>query len=461
MKSTSILLLSLVLSLSAGAQQFSVIDSLPIGAYGTAAWGDYDGDGRKDLVYIAQTMTEGQPDIFRIYHNTASGMIGVADMGFLFNPAAHWADLDNDGKDDLLVSGFAADTFAPVFRIYKSNGNGSFLLVNDTLKRLAEGGIDVADYNGDGLKDIAASGTDTAGEPYSLIWRNEGGFRFSDIGAGLAGIRGGELKWQDYDGDGKSDLAMNGVNWNASRTYIYHNEGNDSFRLASPYMKGGFGTVDWLDYDADTHPDLLVTGVDSAGQHNFVGLYRNNGDGTFSQVNTNLPAFGEPSAVDIADFDRDGKPDICFGGGNDTFFSFSAMAFGNTTPAFDRMGSFRQMDVTNCIVAAADIDNDGDSDLLFSNFLLRNDGPASIGSHELPGVVVYPNPVRKLLLLQHSEPDDVALILSDISGKVVYQGKAPSGIHMLDISGYAPGIYQLFMRSGERQSVKRLVFTGR
>lgn len=462
MKSVPAFLLILSCSLSAKAQQFSVMDSLPVGAYGTAAWGDYDGDGRKDLVYITQTMTEGQPDIFRIYRNTTSGMIAVADMDFLFNPSARWADLDNDGKDDLLVSGFTPSDIMPVFRIYKSNGNGSFLLVNDTLKGLADGGIDVADYNGDGFKDIAAAGTDSAAEPYSLIWRNEGGFRFTDIGAGLAGIRGGELKWKDYDSDGKPDLAMNGVSLEASRAYIYRNEGGDSFRLVSPYMKGGFGTVDWFDYDADTRPDLMVTGVDSSGQQNFVGLYHNNSDGTFTRATTNLPPFGEPSAVDIADFDGDGKPDICFGGGNDTFFSFSAMAFGNNTPVFDRVGSFRQMDITNCIVAAADIDNDGDPDLLFSNFLLRNDGqPAGIGKHALTDVAVYPNPARKFITLQHREPAGVTLTLFNGLGQIVYQAKAPSGVHTLDISGYAPGTYQLLLKSGEKQSVKRLVFTGR
>ncbi len=91
--------------------------------------------------------------------------------------------------------------------------------------------------------DIAISGLDSFGDAQSHVLRNAGGFRFDDIHAGLNGIWNGELKWCDYDEDGRQDIPMNGDGISA-QVYIYHNEGSDRFRLASPYMKGGAGTLD-------------------------------------------------------------------------------------------------------------------------------------------------------------------------------------------------------------------------
>lgn len=445
----------LLASVLAKAQTFTLVDSVPLGAYGAAAWGDYDGDGRKDLAYISQSMNIDSPDVFLVYHNTAAGFVRLPQpFMHLFNPAVCWADLNNDGKEDLVASGFGGGGNNK-FQVYKSNGDGTFNLVNDTISGLSAGGIAIADYNNDGLKDIVATGFNDLGEIASFLLRADGDFHFTMIDAGLPGMAFSELKWNDYDHDGKQDLAMNGIG-TSSRTYIYHNEGNDSFSLASPYMKGGAGTVDWLDYDGDGWFDLLTAGNDSAGIQTFTDLYHNNGNGTFTKMITNLPSFGEPAATDVADFNKDGKPDICFSGGNAMFMeTMSALALGNGTFNFN-LSAFKQTDIQNCIVAAADYDNDGNVDVIFSNYIYRNDGNgtgiSSINSI-LENIKIYPNPSNNLIHIEITEKSMEVTII-DLAGRVLKTQTLHGGNNNIPVQNLCPGVYQLVFKTGKQTATK-------
>src|SRR3954463_2013490 len=139
------------------AQTFTVIDTLPDGAYGNAAWGDFDGDGFKDLAYITQALPDA---ICKIYHNTNNVFTEVVQQfPLLYNSGVKWGDLNNDGFDDLVVNGMDSAFINRTF-IYQSLGNGSFVSVSNTIPGLSSGAVDIADYNGDGLKDIAVTGMD-------------------------------------------------------------------------------------------------------------------------------------------------------------------------------------------------------------------------------------------------------------------------------------------------------------
>lgn len=451
-------LLLLFFCKTASSQTFSVVDSLPVGAYGTAAWGDFDGDHYKDLAYISQTVTMGEPDVFIVYRGGPNGLTPLTQpFTHLFNPAAKWGDLDNDGNEDLVVSGLLNNNFNEVLQIFKSNGDGTFTLKNDTLPGMSVGSIDIADYDNDGLKDIAASGIGAGSDYHTYIFRNKGNWEFEDIHANLTGAIGGELKWCDYDNDGKQDIALSGLGMNSSRTWIYHNDGNNNFSLTSPYMKGGAGTLDWIDYNGDNFKDLLVAGVDSSGAHNFTDLYHNNGDGTFTKQTTfNAARFGEPVATDIADFNGDGKPDIFFGGGNDSFFiNYTAIGINNGTPAFNFNAS-EKLDIQNCIVAAADYDNDGDQDLLISNFLYRNDGVASVQNTKTQIASVSPNPASsKIEILTKADNAEVSLI--SLSGILVYQRKIEHGKQLIDVASLAEGSYFLLIKNKAQRQVEKII----
>jgi len=397
---------------------FTVIDTLPEGAYGTAVWGDFDNDGFKDLAYLSQVLPNAA---HIIYHNVNNVFTPVAQhFPYLYNPAACWGDLNNDGFDDLVVCGLDS-SFCDTTFIYQSMGNGTFVSVPHSIPGMTAGSVDLADYNNDGLKDIAITGIGNPGH-LAYIYKNMGGMVFNDIQVNITGIHFGELKWGDYDNDGLKDLAVTGQAGNDVYLRLYHNMGNDTFELEPFLLGGGIGTVDFIDYDNDGLQDLLVSGIDSSFVFVSTFLYHNEGNRVFTEAMTNLPGFGEPSAATVADFNGDSITDICMIGGTAAFVNYSMIAYGDGTANFAQEESIRP-DISNLFTDAADIDNDGDIDLVVSQYILRNDGlVSSVGPQPgKPGFVsVYPNPANGVFSID-ADPKFNALSIYDVAGRMVME----------------------------------------
>ncbi len=218
------------------------------------------------------------------------------------------------------------------------------------------GGIAAFDYDGDGLIDIFfTNGAEfptmekTSPKYWNRLFRNLGGGRFEDVTqkTGLAGAGysiGASVA--DYDGDGRVDLFVTGVNGN----HLYRNTGKGGFEdVTTRAGVGGAGWAvgaAWLDYDRDGLPDLFVVNyVDWSAAKNPLcregsgrfrvychprefgavanTLYRNRGDGTFEDVSvaTGIAALkGKGMSASVADYDGDGFPDIFIA--NDTMPNF-------------------------------------------------------------------------------------------------------------------------------------------
>jgi Na+-transporting NADH:ubiquinone oxidoreductase subunit NqrB len=163
----------------------------------------------------------------------------------------------------------------------------------DTAKM--RGGAAVGDFNNDGWQDLFVLG---GGLEADALFLNDGDGTFTDI-AGEAGVRGdlhlgSAAAVGDYDGDGFLDLfvASHGPPGDPQPGHhrLFHNNGDLTFTnvaaqagvtTTSPDTADGFGSV-FADYDLDGDLDLFVTGwvKDSQGNR----LFRNNGDGTFTDV---------------------------------------------------------------------------------------------------------------------------------------------------------------------------------
>lgn len=448
------------------AQNFSVFDSLPAGAYGAAAWGDYDGDGRQDLAYTAQSLQPGTPDFMRVYHTTASGLVPLPQhFPFLSLPAVHWADFDNDGKADLLCTGMDS-AFKAQTLLYRSNGDGSFTQVEHTgLPACASAAIDVTDYNGDGWQDLLLTGYDSTSHITAALLKGGADFTFTCVQTSVDGIYNGEAKWGDFNNDGRPDLLMNGEGAGGLRAALYQNMGADSFRLLPQVFNGGIGTADWIDYDGDGFPDMLLAGVDTSGVQSFTDLYHNNGgSGTFTKQRTNLPAFGEPVGIAVADFNRDGKPDICFTGGTDFSRQYSALAFGTGTANF-KLDTFFNGDILNPIAEAADIDSDGYPDLIFGNLILKNQGkPTEIYglSKYNMDLQVFPNPslVNPEIIWTAGRGTTTRVTLYSLGGKrlFTYELLAAAGpnTYTLELKNIPAGTYLVAVQSAEGYDFRRL-----
>jgi hypothetical protein len=234
------------------------------------------------------------------------------------------ADYDNDGWEDI----FFCDAAAP--RLYRNNGDGTFTDVTTRVGLPAElPGCSVAifaDLNNDGRKDLFLG---VATGPCRLF-RNDGPgadgvYHFTDVteGAGLGGNWVAVAAAADYDNDGKVDLYLGRYldpRKNVPTTLFYtrnsegnsllRNEGDFKFRdvTAQAGLRDGGLTlgIAWGDYDHDGHIDVFV--ANDFGRNS---LYRNNGNGTFTDVSQTTGAldFGYSMSAFLGDINNDGHLD--------------------------------------------------------------------------------------------------------------------------------------------------------
>ncbi|HEX4438999.1 MAG TPA: CRTAC1 family protein [Thermoanaerobaculia bacterium] len=237
-------------------------------------------------------------------------------------------------------------------------------------------GAAVLDFDGDGRQDIFVPGGDG-----NRLYRNKGDGTFEDVAkqAGVAGQEGeavGAVAF-DYDNDGRTDLY---VTYLFRPNLLYRNKGDGTFEEVG--AKAGVALNEYctsavaLDYDRDGLPDLyvLVYGHPNEGPTMSADnappnrLYRNNGNGTFTDVTekTRTGDTGWGLAVQSADLDGDGWPDIYIANdfGNHTYlhnkgdgtFESIAKKAGVLDPGFG-MG-----------VSVDDVDGDGRPDFYVSNY---------------------------------------------------------------------------------------------
>ncbi len=301
------------------------------------AWGDHDGDGDLDIMTVGHSQkTTESFDRFFINNGDMTFTDGTLAAGIVPQTGdphgSGWADFDNDGDADLLIMhGTTKNKGTNDNEFYRNNGDGTFTDINDaagtTYADYRNRSANWIDLNNDGLLDIfpAAKLNLDANEPDgvkglgNLVLHNNGDGTFTDISVQsglLLGDRGDEhhftSAWADYDGDHDLDVFI------GAKGFLMSNNGDETFTdvtaaagIVLPNATTGVQStgVAWGDYDNDGDMDLFMTALVGGLPHT---LYRNDGDGTFTNVsaaagvNPKLPA----AATVFGDVDNDGDLDL-------------------------------------------------------------------------------------------------------------------------------------------------------
>jgi FG-GAP-like repeat/Secretion system C-terminal sorting domain/Fibronectin type III domain len=326
------------------------------GVYNSSvAWGDYDNDGDLDILL---TGTSASGMITKIYtnggSNTFTELAGTLMAGVDESSAA-WGDYDNDGDLDILLTGYA--DAGPISEIWTNNGGGSFVKnISVYLPGVRSGSVAWADYDNDGDLDILLTGYDASNTCISRIYRNDAGV-FTDINAGIRGARVSSVDWGDYDNDGDLDILIAGYN---DATYgftrIYRND-NGSFTVIDPGLSANpNASVAWGDYDNDGDLDILLSCIYQ------LAIYKNN-NGVFSSIYS-MPNFYQ-GTVAWGDYDNDGDLDFLVTGTSTSDGLISKIIQNNGNDSFSEAFSYLEKVQTGSS-AWGDYDNDGDLDLLLT-----------------------------------------------------------------------------------------------
>ena len=224
-------------------------------------------------------------------------------------------DYDNDGYLDILIAAAHGGC-----NLYHNNGDGTFTDVSipSGLDACVNGfAVTVGDYNNDGFTDVFVTRLGFYGGEGQLF-RNNGDGTFTDVtkAAGL-NVWGPAFTacWVDYNRDGLLDLFiannLGGLFEQKTPNRLFRNNGDGTFTdvaaeagLETPWPTIGAA---WGDYDDDGFPDLFVSNSMGRSQ-----LFHNNRNGTFTDVSAaagvDEPCFGSPAFW--WDFDNDGWLDI-------------------------------------------------------------------------------------------------------------------------------------------------------
>ena len=289
----------------------------------SSASGDINGDGKLDIVL---TGSDGSGFKTWIYLNdgnggfTLSGNTGI-NTGMIWS-SIDLGDYDVDGDLDLVMQGWEPLNGVNVQSdyVFQNNGHGVFTKVA-TITGLSNGNIQFGDYDNDGKMDIIQTGWSASKVTgVTTIYHNDGNNIFTPISTSqIPGIADGQAKWSDLDNDGKLDIVIEG--WNATK--IYKGNGAGGFtEIPNTLPAFDLSFVNIVDYDKDGKLDMLygghVPGTGGTGNPPFAystKLAKGDGTGHFTLMNFGLPG-AQSGPVQMGDCNKDGFNDFFISGWN-------------------------------------------------------------------------------------------------------------------------------------------------
>ena len=299
------------------------------------------------------------------------------------------ADVNGDGKPDLVVANSCppnSSCYSPADEgsvgVLLGNGDGTFrsVVVYDSGGALATW-VAVADVNGDGKPDLVvtnlcANTSSCANGTVSVLLGNGDG-TFQAAVAYNSGIAAESVAVADMNGDGKPDLVMS--NCTNCSTYgdgsvaILLGNGDGTFQAAHSIDSGGENpdSIAVADLNGDGKPDVIVGQCSAPPVDCEVGVLLGNGDGTLQPAVNYSSGADQPMSVAVADVNGDGKLDVLISnqgtGDHNLFNGAEGVLLGNGDGIFQPAVIYDAGGIRTAGLAVADVNGDGKLDVVVTD----------------------------------------------------------------------------------------------
>lgn len=339
---------------------------------GCSVFADVDGDSDQDFLHTGLNSL-GQA-IAELYLNDGIGNFAVVSDApfegiYSSSPSSiAFGDVDGDSDQDVLLTGLnSLGEF--ITKLYTNDGNGIFAEATETpFDEVWLSSIAFGDVDGDGDEDVVISGQDMNGQGTTNLYENDGDGIFTKvIGTPFQGVFQGSIAFADVDGDNYLDLLVTGSNTDLDLiAELYLNDGTGSFAISegTPFQGVVSSDIAFSDVNGDGDQDVLITGYISVGYS--TNLYLNDGSGNFTLSDSqNFDEIANGS-VAFADIDGDGDADVLITGEINTPIPIAQLYLNDGIGIFTISDNSTFYGVAYSSVAFADIDGDGDQDVFIT-----------------------------------------------------------------------------------------------
>lgn len=357
--------------------------ALPTVAYATGGYpwtaplvADFNGDGRMDIIqaddYFSLAYLQNDGD--GSFRASLSYPLPQSNGLYTFSQSVAAGDFNGDGLADV-VAGQDGDSNAPGVSVYLANRDGTLQVgVN-----YGSGDLDfvtVADFNGDGKLDIAATDVSN-GVVQIFLGKGDGTFILGQSFATdtVSGSGPTNVITADFNQDGKVDLAI--ANSESNTVGVLFGNGDGTFGAATGYpIAGNVNVIAAADLNGDGHVDLAVTIGRGGGNSVVVLLANNDKTGTFKSPSAVATGSGFAENVAFGDLNGDGKLDMAVTlADGPVFVGALAVALGKGDGTFQAPVAYPDSILGGSVgnaypanVQMADFDGDGKLDLVYGNY---------------------------------------------------------------------------------------------
>lgn len=465
-----------------GNGNFTLIAGLPFRGMhsGAVAFGDVDNDN--DLDAFALGFDYSSSHFSSLSINDGLGNFEQQKTGIFENVSRGdvvLGDVDGDGDLDIILTGFKSFGSLPIAKLYLNNGNGNFIEVLDTpLEGVMESSAAFSDIDGDNDLDLLLTGLNEQEEKTAKLYINHGEGNFTEVlDTPFEGVMESAVAFSDVDEDGDQDILITGLGKEEDRiAKLYLNDGLGNFMelMDAPFKGVRAGSVAFSDIDTDGDQDVLITGFSDdifSGEDDIPStiLYLNQEGRSFSRTQEDIFEPVGLSAVAFSDADLDGDQDVLITGESYSSEEIAKLYLNDGRGNFEEASDMPFLEVRASTVNFADIDGDGDEDVLITgidtsfnrtanlyiNTTLATSTEEVIANKKTTQPLIYPNPSKNgevFIEYNSNSNKDIKISLFDLQGKLLFQKQASvnRGLNTLN-SPYPPlpnGLYLLRIEDG-------------